>query len=178
MGLLRRRTIRIERLYSSGRQRLPLQSSGGTDPIPFVALIKPPVPGPGHIVETAAPGEESATQIPNLTAVRSKPALMSFGPTAHPTNGCRELELRSIAINGHAVGDIAYTVDFDLARSGRQSKDSVNGNAAVRYPSHKALTSSAAAVFVILLAGMLLTGWQAARARRAEQTAHAVSDFL
>ncbi|HTR39951.1 MAG TPA: serine/threonine-protein kinase [Bryobacteraceae bacterium] len=43
---------------------------------------------------------------------------------------------------------------------------------------HKALTSSAAVVFVILLAGILLTGWQAARARRAEQTAQAVSAFL
>jgi len=43
---------------------------------------------------------------------------------------------------------------------------------------HKALTSSAAAVFVILVAGILVSGWQAARARRAEQTARAVNDFL
>jgi tetratricopeptide (TPR) repeat protein len=43
---------------------------------------------------------------------------------------------------------------------------------------HKALTGSAATVFVILVAGILISGWQAARARRAEQTAHAVSDFL
>ena len=43
---------------------------------------------------------------------------------------------------------------------------------------HKALVSAAAAVFLILLAGISVSTLQAIRARRAEQVANAVNDFL
>jgi serine/threonine protein kinase/Tfp pilus assembly protein PilF len=43
---------------------------------------------------------------------------------------------------------------------------------------HKALAGAALAVFAVLVAGILASGWQAARAHRAEQTARAVSEFL
>jgi tetratricopeptide (TPR) repeat protein len=50
---------------------------------------------------------------------------------------------------------------------------------------HKALVSGIAAVFVVLIAGIIASTWQAARARRAEQTARAeaataraINDFL
>jgi tetratricopeptide (TPR) repeat protein len=43
---------------------------------------------------------------------------------------------------------------------------------------HKALVAGMAAVFVALIAGIIASTWEATRARRAEQTATAVDDFL
>ena len=43
---------------------------------------------------------------------------------------------------------------------------------------HKALVAGVAAVFVVLVAGIIASTWEATRARRAEQAATAVDDFL
>jgi tetratricopeptide (TPR) repeat protein len=43
---------------------------------------------------------------------------------------------------------------------------------------HKALVTGFAAVIAVLIAGIVASTWEAARARRAEQTADAVNDFL
>jgi tetratricopeptide (TPR) repeat protein len=43
---------------------------------------------------------------------------------------------------------------------------------------HKALVAGVAAVFVVLVAGIIASTWEAKRARRAEQAATAVDDFL
>jgi tetratricopeptide (TPR) repeat protein len=43
---------------------------------------------------------------------------------------------------------------------------------------HRALVAGAAAVFLVLIAGVVVSTWQAVRARRAEAEAQAVSDFL
>jgi serine/threonine protein kinase/Tfp pilus assembly protein PilF len=43
---------------------------------------------------------------------------------------------------------------------------------------HRALVAGAAAVFLVLIAGVVVSTWQAVKARRAEASAQAVSDFL
>jgi eukaryotic-like serine/threonine-protein kinase len=43
---------------------------------------------------------------------------------------------------------------------------------------HRALVLGVAAVFLVLIAGVIVSTWQAVRARRAEATAQAVDDFL
>ena len=43
---------------------------------------------------------------------------------------------------------------------------------------HRALVAGMAAVFLVLIAGVVASTWQAVRARRAEASAKAVSDFL
>ena len=43
---------------------------------------------------------------------------------------------------------------------------------------HRALAAGTAAVFLVLIAGIIVSTWQAVRARRAEAAAQAVSDFL
>jgi tetratricopeptide (TPR) repeat protein len=43
---------------------------------------------------------------------------------------------------------------------------------------HRALVAGTAAVFLVLIAGVIVSTWQAVRARRAEAAAKAVSDFL
>jgi serine/threonine protein kinase/Tfp pilus assembly protein PilF len=43
---------------------------------------------------------------------------------------------------------------------------------------HRALVAGAAAVFLVLIAGVIVSTWEAVRARRAEASAKAVSDFL